>query len=136
MNNVFFGIITLSIVAAVGVFIYVMIELKGTIKAVKEFLNTTENTLNPTLEELRHSLKSLRHLTDNATVITEDMKTLSASAREVGENVRQVSRIVNGITAFSVIHVPGLKAGIKAATEVIVRSLLIRSKKPNKEKGQ
>jgi uncharacterized protein YoxC len=129
MSNIFFGIITLSIVAAAFVFVYVMIEVRGTVKAIKEFLKTTEDTLNPTLEELRKSLKSLRNVTDNTTAITEDVRTLSASVREVGKDIMHVSKLVNGAASSSFFCVTGLRAGIKAATEVLVRGILNKKAK-------
>jgi uncharacterized protein YoxC len=129
MSNFFFGIIALAIVAAVCVFVYVMVELRGVLKTVKEFLKTTEDNLYPTLEEVRKSLRSARSVTDNASAITEDVRTLSASVREVGENVRDVSRIINIATLAPFIQMSSLRAGIKAATEVLVKGFL--SKKSN-----
>jgi uncharacterized protein YoxC len=133
MNNLFFGIITLAFVVsacvAACVFIYVLIELRGTLKTIKEFLKTTEDNLYPTLEELRKSLRSARNVADNATAITEDVRTLSASVREVGENVRHVSRVVNAVTSSPFVQVSGLKAGIKAATDVFVKGFLSKKQK-------
>jgi uncharacterized protein YoxC len=122
MSNVLFGIITLSIVAAASVFVYVMIEIRETVKAIKEFLKNTEDTLNPTLDELRKSLKSMRNVTDNATAVTEDVRTLSASVREVGKDIMHVSKLVNDAASSSFFCVSGLKAGVKAAAGVILKS--------------
>lgn len=129
MSNILFGIITLSIVAAASVFVYVMIEVRGTVKAVREFIKTTEETLNPTIEELRKSLKSMRSVTDNATAITEDVRTLSASVREVGKNIMNVSNLVNGAASSPFFCVSGLKAGIKAAAGVILKGFLSKKAK-------
>jgi uncharacterized protein YoxC len=129
MSNIYFGIITLSIVASACVFVYVMIEVRGAIRTIKEFLKATEDTLNPTLEELRKSLKSLRSVTDNTTAITEDVRTLSASVREVGKDVMHVSKFVNGAISAPFFCVSGLRAGIKAATGVILKGILSKKAK-------
>ena len=71
----------------------------------------------------------MRNVTDNATAITDDVRTLSASVREVGENIGTVSRLVNDVAAYSIIHVSGLKAGIRAATEVVIRGFLSKRQK-------
>jgi len=136
MSNVLFGIITLSVVAVACVFIYVMIELRGTIKAIKEFLKTSEDTLNPTLEELRKSLKSMRNVTDNATAITEDVRVLSTSAMEVGKDIMHVSKVVNSVTTSSFICMSGLRAGIKAAMEVILSNYLSKKYKKHNEEEE
>jgi uncharacterized protein YoxC len=128
MSNIFFGIITLSIAATACVFVYVLIEVRGAVKAIKEFLKTTEDSLNPTLEELRKSLKSIRNVTDNTTAITEDVRTLSASVREVGKDIMHVSKFVSDATSVPFFCISGLRAGIKAAIGVIVKDV-ISSKK-------
>ncbi len=129
MSNIFFGIITLSIVAAACALVYVLIEVREAVRAIKEFLKTTENTLNPTLEELRKSLKSMRNVTDNANSITEDVRTLSSSVREVGKDIMRVSKFVNGAVASPLFYIPGLKAGIKAATGVFLKGVLSKKAK-------
>jgi uncharacterized protein YoxC len=129
MSNLFFGILTLAIVAVACVFVYVMLELRGVLKNIREFLKNTEDNLYPTLEEVRKSLRSARSVTDNATAITEDVRTLSASVREVGENVRDVSRIINIATLAPFVQVSSLRAGIKAATEVLVKGFLSKKNK-------
>ena len=129
MSNFFFGAITLAIVAAACVFVYVMLELRGVLKSIRESLKTAEENLYPTLEEVRKSLRSARSVTDNASLITEDVRTLSSSVREVGENVRNVSRIINVATLVPFVQVSSLRAGIKAATEVLVKGFLSKRNK-------
>jgi uncharacterized protein YoxC len=124
MSNLFIGIMALAVVVAACVFVYVMLELRGVLKNVREFLKNTEDNLYPTLEEMRKSFRSARSVTDNAAAITEDVRTLSASVREVGENVRDVSRIINIATLAPFVQVSSLKAGIKAAAEVLVKGFM------------
>lgn len=128
MGNVFWGIITLAVVAAVAVLIFVMIELRAAIRALKDFLRTSETTLKPTLDELQMTLKSLRNVTDNVTAVTEDVKTLSGSVRNVGESLKHVSELIEGVTSSAVIRASGLRAGINAAVEVLLKGLFSRGK--------
>ena len=128
MSTALWSLITLSCIAAVGVFIYVMVELRATIRGLKEFMKTTENALKPTLEELQETLKSLRNVTDNVTSVTEDVKVLSSSVRDVGENVKHVSELVGGVTSSTVLKVSGIRAGVGAALEVLLKNLLSRGR--------
>ena len=129
MSNIFLALITLAFLAAVGVFIVVMLELKTATQALREFLKTTEATLKPTLEELQQSLRSMRNVTDNVTAVTEDVKTLSSSVRKVGENVQHVSELIDDVTSSTAVKVSGLRAGIRTALEVLIQNLLTGRRK-------
>jgi len=131
MNSIFLGFITLAFIAAVGVFIYVMVELRAAAKALKEFIKTTECScapLKPTLEELHLTLKSVRDMTDNINGVAEDVRELSGSVRDVGENVKHVSDLVEDVTSSALVRVSGLKAGVNAALEVLLKNLFSRKK--------
>ncbi|HXX81062.1 MAG TPA: DUF948 domain-containing protein [Thermodesulfovibrionales bacterium] len=123
MSNILLGLITLSCIVAVGVAIFVMIELKGAIRALREFIKTTEGSLKPTLEEFQQTLRSMRNVTDNVTGVTEDVRVLSSSVRDVGENVKRVSELVEDVTSTAAIKVSGLRAGINAATDVLLKNI-------------
>jgi len=131
MSNLMMGLITLAIIVTVIIFIYVMVELRRTIKSLKELVDTTENSLKPAVAELQEALKSVRKVADNVTAVSEDMKILSGSLRDVGENVKRVSRdignvvdLVDGITSSAVVEASGLKAGIKAGLWYFAKNLL------------
>ena len=124
------GLITLAIIVTVIIFIYVMVELRRTIKSLKELVDTTENSLKPAVAELQEALKSVRKVADNVTAVSEDMKILSGSLRDVGENVKRVSRdignvvdLVDGITSSAAVEASGLKAGIKAGLWYFAKNL-------------
>jgi uncharacterized protein YoxC len=130
MNNLFLGIITVAVIVAAIIFIYVMVELRKTIHALRELVNTMENSLKPTIVELQGTLKSVKHVANNVTTVSEDVKILSGSLREVGENVKRVSRdighvvdFVDGITSSATVEASGLKAGIKAGLWYLVKNL-------------
>ena len=130
MSNLFLGLITLAIIVAVIIFIWVMLELRKAIKALKELVNTTENSLKPTVAELQETLKSVKVLADSTMEITEDMKIFSGALKDAGKSVKHVSgdveRVVNlveGITSLASLETSSLKAGIKAGLWVLSKGL-------------
>jgi len=131
MSNFFFGLVIFAIIVAVIIFIWVMLELRKTIRALKELVSTTENSLKPTVAELQETLKSVRNVADNATVMSEDMKVLPRAMRDIGENVKRVSEdikhligFVDGMTSSAVVEASSLKAGVKAGAWNFIRNLL------------
>lgn len=123
MNIVFFGLITLAVLVLTGFVIYIILELKKTIDSLKQSVESMEKTLIPTIEELHMTLRSVRKITDDVGVVSEDVKGLSGSIREVSENVKYVTETVSRLTTNSVVHVSGLKAGIRAGFGYILKSL-------------
>jgi len=130
MSNLFMGFITLAIIVGMIIFIFVMIELRKAIGALRELVKTTENSLKPTVVELQETLKSVRNVTENATAITGDMKLLSGALKDLGENVAHVSgdvkhlvAFVDGMTQSAVVEASGLKAGVKAGFRFFLKNL-------------
>lgn len=126
MNNTLLAFLSLSVIVLAIVFVFVLVELRMAIKALREFINNTDCSLKPTLEELQLTLKGLRNITDNVTIVTEDVKELSGSVRDVGRNVRRVSDVIDGFSALTVARASGLRAGISAAAEVLLKNLFNR----------
>jgi len=130
VNTLFFGLITLAIVALVVFLVWLIINVVDAIRSVKKFLVTTEEAMGVTLGEVNQSLKSLRNVTDNITVVTDDVKGLSGSlrdagrsVRQVGESIRRVGEIVQSIGSETTGTVSGLKAGIKTGFDTLLRNL-------------
>lgn len=130
MSNFFLGLIIFVMIAAVIIFIWVMLELRKAIKALKGLVNTTENSLRPAVAELQETLRSVRNVADNATVVSGDIKVLSGALRDVGENVKSVGGdikhlmdFVDGITSSAVVEASGLKAGVRAGVWYFLKNL-------------
>ena len=124
MNNIFFGLIVLAILALTGFIIYAVVALKRTLDSVKQFIESTESVLVPAVDEVRQTLQSLRKVTDDAGVVTEDIKVLSASVRDVGNSVKSVSTIVNTALKGPTSQAAGLKAGFKAGFGYLIKNML------------
>lgn len=130
MNIIFFGIITVSVVVAVIVFVIIMLEVKDTIKKLKEFLASAESSLQPTLIELQSAIKNIRELTEETTLATKGIRVFSDSIKEIGEqaksvsiNVKRISRFLEDITSATIIETSGIKAGVKAGVLTFMKNL-------------
>jgi predicted PurR-regulated permease PerM len=130
MSNLFMGLITLAIVVGVIIFIFVMIELKKAIGALRELVKTTDNSLKPTVIGLQETLKSVRNVAENTTAITGDMKLLSGALKDLGENMKHVSGdvkhlvgFVDGMTQSALVEASGIKAGVKAGFGFFLKNL-------------
>ena len=130
MNNIFLGLITLAFVLGVIIFIVVVMDPRKTIRALKELVNTTENSLKPTVAELQETLKSVRHVADNVTVVSEDMRAFSGALREFGENmqrvggdIRRLTNFFEGIASSATAETSSLKAGGRAGFGFLLRNL-------------
>ncbi len=130
MDHFFLALVIVAIVAVI-VFMWVMLELRKAIMALKDLVSTTENSLKPTVAELKETLKSVRNVADNATVMSEDIKVLSGALRDFGTNVKRASgdvnhlvNLVDGMTSSAVSETYCLKAAMKAGGWYLIRNLL------------
>ncbi len=121
--SVGFFIITLGFIAAIGFLIYASLEIRRAAQAFKEFLQNTEERINPVLEETEQTLKSLRKVSDDVGTITENVRNFSGAMHEIVDNLRALSSIVYNVREGVSLRVLGVKAGIKTALEVLIRSL-------------
>jgi uncharacterized protein YoxC len=126
MMQVWFAIISIAFLVAVGFLIFVLLELRRSASALTEFLKTTENTIKPTMEELQQTLKSIRKVTDDINEITEDTKQITGITREIGQNLKRVSGLFEEISSEAVIKVSGLRVGIRTALEVLLKNLFLK----------
>lgn len=131
MGELFLGIISFSIVAAAIVFIWVLIDLKGAIKDIRQVLETTQSTLRTTTEDLNRNLKNMNNLMENINVVTDNLKEVSNSARAVGENIKKISgdvkdtvEVIKGIPATASVKMAALKAGIRTGAVVFLKNMI------------
>jgi len=123
MDQIWMGLIVLTFFVMVGLLILLFIELRRATRFLKEWLETMEGITRPALEELQQTLKSLRSVSGDMKDVTDDIKTLSGSVRDAGQNIRHISRLIEDVTSFTVIRASGLRAGIRAALEVLLNNL-------------
>jgi uncharacterized protein YoxC len=123
MNQLWIGIIVITVVVTAAFLIGLIMELRKTARSINEFLKTTEEFFNPTLEELQQTLRSIRNVSDNLNDATNDIKTFSGAVNDIGQHVRQISNIIEGVTSSTAIKASGLKVGIRTALGVLLSNL-------------
>jgi uncharacterized protein YoxC len=121
--SVGFFIMALGFIAAIGFLIYASLEIRRAAQAFKEFLENTEERINPVLEETEQALKSLRKVSDDVGTVTENVRNFSGAMYEIVDNLRALSSIVHDVREGMSLRVSGVKAGIKTALEVLIKSL-------------
>ncbi len=126
MNEIWFALMAIAFLVVVGFFIYVLLELRKSARALTEFLKTTEESLKPTMEELQLTLRSLRKVTDDVNEITGDIRTISGSTRDIGRNLKKVSELVNEVSSETIIKVSGLRVAIRTALEVLLKNIFLK----------
>ncbi len=121
--SVGFFIMALGFSAAIFFLIYASVEIRRAAAAFKEFLKNTEDRIQPVLAETEQTLKSLRKVSDDVGTATGNVRELSDSVYEIVENVKALSGIVHDVREGVSLRVFGIKAGFKAALNVLLREL-------------
>lgn len=118
-----FFVLLIGFLVAIGFFIYASLELKRVSASFREFLKNTEDRMKPVLEETEQMLKSIRKVSDDVGKVTGNVQSFSESMNEIAKNLEALSNIVGGLREGVSLRVLGLKAGIKAATEVLIKQI-------------
>ncbi len=131
MSPVFEGIIAFSVLAAVIAFIWVMLDLKSTIKDVRHIVEAAESTLRTTTVELNENLKVMKNLLEDINMVADDAKDVSGSARLIGQNVLKITGdirdtvdLIKGIPATASAQFTAMKAGIQTGAVVFLKNLI------------
>lgn len=121
--SVGFFIMALGFSAAIFFLIYASLEIRRAAAAFREFLKDTEDKIEPVLKETEQTLKSLRKVSDDVGIATGNVRELSDAAYEITENVKALSSIVHDVREGVSLRVFGIKAGVKAAMNVLLKEL-------------
>jgi methyl-accepting chemotaxis protein len=121
--SVGFFIMALGFAAAIGFLIYASLEIRRAAQTFKEFLRNTGERINPVLEETEQALKSLKKVSDDVGTVTENARNFSGALYEIVDNFRAISNIIHDVREGMSLRVSGVKAGIKTALEVLIKSL-------------
>ncbi|MCL0074880.1 DUF948 domain-containing protein [Thermodesulfovibrionales bacterium] len=148
-----FFMIALVFLLVIGFLIYAAIELRKASVILKEFLRVTEEKVSPILKETEQTLKSLRRVSDEVGLITEDVRIrpvlgeaeqtlrslkkvsddvgmvtesardISGATREIVINLKAISSLTNTLGGGVSLQVSGVKAGIKAALNNLIKQI-------------
>jgi uncharacterized protein YoxC len=130
INEVFFGLIALSVIALVLFLIWLTIRIAETLKTTEKVLLTADQTLRDAMAEITQNLISLRVVTDNISTVTNDVASFSGSIKDIGEEIRQLSdsvrrigNVVHDLGTETVASVSGLRAGFRTGFDVLLKNL-------------
>jgi uncharacterized protein YoxC len=126
MNQIWFALVAIAFLIVVGFFVYVLLELRKSARALTDFLRITEDSLKPALEELQQTLKSMRKVTDDVNAVTEDVRLISGSAKDIGQNFKKISVLLNEVSSDAIIKVSGLRVGIRTALGALIKNFLTK----------
>ncbi|MCD5412306.1 DUF948 domain-containing protein [Thermodesulfovibrionales bacterium] len=148
-----FFMIALVFLLVIGFLIYAAIELRKASFILKEFSRVTEEKVSPILKETEQTLKSLRRVSDEVGLITEDVRIrpvlgeaeqtlrslkkvsddvgmvtesardISGATREIVINLKAISSLTNTLGGGVSLQVSGVKAGIKAALNNLIKQI-------------
>lgn len=114
-------IFIIGFLIAIGFIIYVSLEIKRASNTFEGVLKNLEVNLNPVLEEARESLKSIRKVSDDLGTASENVKHLSVTIYNIASNLEILSSMIDDIRRGTSLRVMGLKAGIKAALNTLIK---------------
>lgn len=114
-------IFIIGFLIAIGFIIYVSLEIKRASNTFEGVLKNLEVNLNPVLEEARESLKSIRKVSDDLGTASENVKHLSVTIYNIASNLEILSSMIDDIRRGASLRVMGLKAGIKAALNTLIK---------------
>lgn len=115
-------VIGIALGVVIGLLVFVLIELKRTVKMIK-----------PSLEEFEKTMRNLRKITDDVNSVTESIKTVSSGASNFVNDVKKMFDLLNDISSDTVVRLLGFKVGLRTALDVLLNNLIHRKEDKNNE---
>ncbi|RPH52249.1 MAG: DUF948 domain-containing protein [Desulfobacteraceae bacterium] len=113
-------VVAITFLAAVFLLIYSFIQIKRAATALTDFLAATDSKLNPLLKEAEETLKSIRAVSDDIGSATSNIRNISGALSNIALQVRIFGLLTEGLQNLLSDRITGLKAGIKAALDVLL----------------
>ena len=117
MENFFWGVIIILIVFLV----YVILQLKRTLRTAEDFIITTQASLHPLLHKLDETIDKLNNVAVCAEESFNDVQHLTKAIGETGVIINDINHFVKKTEIFLAAGTSGLVAGIKAAFAVLTK---------------
>jgi len=115
-----FILVIITFLATVFFLIYSFIQIKKAADAITAFLAATELKINPVLKETEETLKSIRTVSDDIGSVTSSVKSISGTISELAFKIKTLGLLTDGLQNQLSVRISALKAGIKAATGVLL----------------
>ena len=116
-----FILVVLTFLATIFFLIYSFIQIKRAADAITAFMAATELKINPVLKEAEETLKSIRTVSDDIGSVTSSVKNISGTISELAFKIRTFGLLTDGIQNQLSVRISAFKAGIKAATGVLLK---------------
>ena len=116
-----FILVVLTFLATIFFLIYSFIQIKRAADAITAFMAATELKINPVLKEAEETLKSIRTVSDDIGSVTSSIKNISGTISELAFKIRTLGLLTDGIQNQLSVRISAFKAGIKAATGVLLK---------------
>lgn len=123
-------IISLAFLAAVGFFVYLLLEIKKaattfqeTLKNIDNSVKNIEESMKPALENAGQALKSIRSVSEDVEAVTGNVRNFSAAMYDIAVNLRVISGIINDLRGSVSLRATGLEVGVKTALNVLIKEL-------------
>ena len=116
-----FILVVVTFLATIFFLIYSFIQIKRAADAISAFLAATELKINPVLKEAEETLKSIKTVSDDIGSATSSIKDISGTLSELAYKVKTLGMLIDGIQNQLSGRISALKAGIKAATGVLLK---------------
>ena len=116
-----FILVVLTFLATIFFLIYSFIQIKRAADAITAFMAATELKLNTVLKEAEETLKSIRTVSDDISSVTSSVKDISGNVSELAFKIKTFGLLTDGIKNQLSVRISAFKAGIKAATNVLLK---------------
>lgn len=118
-----FFLLTLCLMATIGLLIYIMFEMKKASSTLEISLRRTEERLNPLLVETEQCLRSVRRIADDAGAVADAARNLAEASNDIIINLRALSSLINDLREGASLRVLGIKTGVKTALNVLIHQV-------------
>ena len=118
-----FFILSLCIIAALGLLIYAIFEMRKAVVALNNSLKSTEERLSPIIYESEQFLRGVRRITDDAGAVTFMARNIAEAGSDIVINLKALSRLINDVGEGLSLKAFGLKAGVITAINVFINQL-------------
>lgn len=113
-------VVAVTFLAALFLLIYAFLQIKKATTALTDFLAETGLKINPVLKEAEETLKSIRSVSDDIGSVTSSVKIVSETISDLAFKIQTLGLLTDGIQNQLSVKISALKAGIKAATGVLL----------------
>lgn len=115
-----FVLVTITLLAVIFFLIFFAFQIKKIADSIKAFLASTESKIDPVIKDAGEIIKNIRTVSDNVGSSISGIKNISGAISEVAFKIRTFGLITDEIQNRLAVRISAIKAGIQAATNVLI----------------